>query len=77
VTDVCGLAGVGRLFLERPGWWRCGERSMATPSQGSFMPMGDGTHTLPAIGKQMGDTVRVHLKQRVSADQAPHEGTAA
>ena len=39
--------------------------------ESSFMAMGDGTHKLPvkadirkAIGKQAGDTVRVHLQER-------------
>jgi len=42
------------------------------PFRGSFMAMGDGTHMLPVkaevrdeIGKQAGDTVRVHLQERL------------
>jgi hypothetical protein len=43
------------------------------PFRSSFMAMGDGTHKLPvksdvrkAIGKEAGDSVRVHLDERVS-----------
>src|SRR4051812_15947864 len=43
------------------------------PFASSFMAMGDGTHKLPvkadvrrAIGKQAGDTVRVHLEERLA-----------
>jgi hypothetical protein len=42
------------------------------PFKSAFMAMGDGTHKLPvkadvrkAIGKEAGDTVRVHLEERL------------
>ncbi|WP_153395213.1 DUF1905 domain-containing protein [Ornithinicoccus halotolerans] len=42
------------------------------PFRSSFMAMGDGTHKLPvkadvrrAIGKEAGDTIRVHLQERI------------
>jgi hypothetical protein len=42
------------------------------PFKSSFMAMGDGTHKLPvkaeirkAIGKEVGDTVRVMLEERI------------
>jgi hypothetical protein len=43
------------------------------PFTSSFMPLGDGTHMVPvkasireAIGKDAGDTVTIHLQERLT-----------
>ncbi|MGA8673390.1 MAG: DUF1905 domain-containing protein [Terracidiphilus sp.] len=47
------------------------------PFQSSFMALGNGTHKLPvkedirrSIGKEVGDTVRVLLEERITASRS-------